>query len=654
MPVRKIRAFHLAPAFTCCIAFAARAADLTFPDQHLLLDEGGATPAWVGSCTDPLAAGVTDQPGERPLLKFGANRDGDIVGWRFDAATKTELDAQRIPMLWIRDDPSSRVWTPVRLPVTSDTLAAAATGVVRVRACASAAPTGIFVSGWRQVGFLGEGGVARYVPALWYLASGAAGHSAPVMVPVAPHFCDDAPGFPDELLVEASGGSAWATGAIEVLYPDGCSGQGQSPRIVVYATQGYLCNCPGAYASPTAFAPMRIEFDVEDWLIAHAAGTDGCTCEGACYEPLRWRLTDGYPAIETESRWLVANREVRSVAHVDGKSLAVTRTGSLDSRHRGCEGWMTQCGSLPAMNTVGPIFGSLVFDDFGSAAPLPTDRYLVGAVGDELTFPGDLPTPETRIFEPKGMSLMYEPERMDMPFVSRQYGSAARIGPAGFEQIVAGWRSWTDDPSSVFVRKHPIAWFPMELRTPVADCLDGGGGSKEGCLAIIGAATSEQIHGQAVELPLLTSDAGVPESAAWAVDCAFVGKNASCSGTWFAGGGLAGARIWYEDSSGWRAQRLPSSSPLTEAQAVLADGAVVVLGTSDCVPFIGPFQFQPARVVLPPKAADINADGEVNAADLAILLASWNAPSGSCSPADIDGDGEVNAVDLSAILAGWG
>ena len=48
-------------------------------------------------------------------------------------------------------------------------------------------------------------------------------------------------------------------------------------------------------------------------------------------------------------------------------------------------------------------------------------------------------------------------------------------------------------------------------------------------------------------------------------------------------------------------------------------------------------------------AADLDADGNVGAADLALLLASWATPT-----ADLDGDGDTGAADLSMLLAAWG
>jgi len=49
--------------------------------------------------------------------------------------------------------------------------------------------------------------------------------------------------------------------------------------------------------------------------------------------------------------------------------------------------------------------------------------------------------------------------------------------------------------------------------------------------------------------------------------------------------------------------------------------------------------------------ADLNGDGLVSSADLAILLASWGSGGGA---ADLNGDGSVGAADLAALLARWG
>lgn len=55
---------------------------------------------------------------------------------------------------------------------------------------------------------------------------------------------------------------------------------------------------------------------------------------------------------------------------------------------------------------------------------------------------------------------------------------------------------------------------------------------------------------------------------------------------------------------------------------------------------------------LVPKCAlgDLNCDGSVNAADLAILLGSWG---GAATAADINCSGAVDAADLALLLGAW-
>lgn len=51
-------------------------------------------------------------------------------------------------------------------------------------------------------------------------------------------------------------------------------------------------------------------------------------------------------------------------------------------------------------------------------------------------------------------------------------------------------------------------------------------------------------------------------------------------------------------------------------------------------------------------AGDLNADGAVNAADLAILLGSWGVCTDSC-PGDLNGDSLVDSADLGILLGYW-
>ncbi len=51
-----------------------------------------------------------------------------------------------------------------------------------------------------------------------------------------------------------------------------------------------------------------------------------------------------------------------------------------------------------------------------------------------------------------------------------------------------------------------------------------------------------------------------------------------------------------------------------------------------------------------PCPGDITGNGEVNAADLAEILAGWDQP----GPSDLNGDGITDSSDLAIVLAGWG
>lgn len=53
------------------------------------------------------------------------------------------------------------------------------------------------------------------------------------------------------------------------------------------------------------------------------------------------------------------------------------------------------------------------------------------------------------------------------------------------------------------------------------------------------------------------------------------------------------------------------------------------------------------------KVGDINLDGTVDGADLAILLGQWSSV-GTLLSADLNGDGTVGGVDLGMLLGGWG
>ena len=46
---------------------------------------------------------------------------------------------------------------------------------------------------------------------------------------------------------------------------------------------------------------------------------------------------------------------------------------------------------------------------------------------------------------------------------------------------------------------------------------------------------------------------------------------------------------------------------------------------------------------------DLNGDGKVNGADLAIILGNWGQPGAT----DLNHDGTTNGADLAIVLGGW-
>ncbi len=96
----------------------------------------------------------------------------------------------------------------------------------------------------------------------------------------------------------------------------------------------------------------------------------------------------------------------------------------------------------------------------------------------------------------------------------------------------------------------------------------------------------------------------------------------------------------------------------TDVPTVLPPGSVahlIVSGTANGVSgestFVVDFSGLGTEIAPP---ADLNGDGIVNGADLAILLAAWGPcpPKGAC-PADLNDDGIVNGADLAILLGEW-
>ena len=68
-------------------------------------------------------------------------------------------------------------------------------------------------------------------------------------------------------------------------------------------------------------------------------------------------------------------------------------------------------------------------------------------------------------------------------------------------------------------------------------------------------------------------------------------------------------------------------------------------------PCLGIAQFSVLIREAAPPTGDLNGDGLVNGADLALLLGSWGPCSG-CA-ADLDGNGVVDGADIAILLGNW-
>ncbi len=108
-------------------------------------------------------------------------------------------------------------------------------------------------------------------------------------------------------------------------------------------------------------------------------------------------------------------------------------------------------------------------------------------------------------------------------------------------------------------------------------------------------------------------------------------------------------------------------TPVTGQEFVILTATGTINGFWQCVEFpaaaVGFFHVvysaQEVKLVVdvvPPQEADLNNDGVVDAADLALLLGAWGdkpCDNAICCPADLDGDGKVTASDLAILLGSW-
>ncbi len=118
-------------------------------------------------------------------------------------------------------------------------------------------------------------------------------------------------------------------------------------------------------------------------------------------------------------------------------------------------------------------------------------------------------------------------------------------------------------------------------------------------------------------------------------------------------------RLRYGDESYPGTIRAQNASGQVCSQAIgqdaIADWTLAAVGDAfGSVASVGGAIGTPGSFVLrscyPTCDGDLDADGAVDAADLAILLGAW----GASGDADLDGDGVVTAKDLASLLGAWG
>jgi probable HAF family extracellular repeat protein len=127
---------------------------------------------------------------------------------------------------------------------------------------------------------------------------------------------------------------------------------------------------------------------------------------------------------------------------------------------------------------------------------------------------------------------------------------------------------------------------------------------------------------------------GRATSAAYAVNASgiVVGTSGDFACLW-SGGSVTDLNSQINGGQGWQ---------LVRATAIAPGGRIVGTGKR--------YGLQRAFLLSPRKPADLNADGSVGAADLAVLLSAFGT---NDVWSDLDHDGIVSAADLAVLLAAW-
>jgi hypothetical protein len=180
----------------------------------------------------------------------------------------------------------------------------------------------------------------------------------------------------------------------------------------------------------------------------------------------------------------------------------------------------------------------------------------------------------------------------------------------------------------------------------VAQAFDGAGARLWGANGVVLEPVVANFGTRDVECDLFPAADGLP-TFSWVRDVAFN------NGTLFA------SRRLGDGTSAWPATAVVSSAPSGHSRtdgAALGESLVLVWEDSrdGNTNIYGQALRADGSLGPPPPVdvlGDLDGDGQVNAADLAILLGAWGPAKGN--PADLNNDGTVDATDLAVLLGAW-
>jgi len=269
-------------------------------------------------------------------------------------------------------------------------------------------------------------------------------------------------------------------------------------------------------------------------------------------------------------------------------------------------GWVEEAKLLPS--------DGAVYDEFGYSVAISGDTAIIGAVGDDdnASWSGS-----AYVFRYDGTDWVQEPKLLPSDGAEADYFGAS-VSISGDVAVIGAYLD--DDNGNVsgsayVFRHHDAGWVE--------------------------------------DAKLLASDGAPGEWFGWSVavsgDTAVIGAFLDDDN----GDDCGSAYVFRYDGREWPedAKLLASDGEADDAfgysVSIFGDTAVIGAYRDDDNGFSSGSAYIFERAVECP--ADLDGDGDVDAADLLFLLAAWGTPDG-----DVDGDGDTDTADLLALLAAWG